>query len=71
MKTKVYELIIKIQEEKKAMNKFPTHALYAELLTASLLSRQELNKVLNELYFLGMIMVGDTVNDKYITIKEA
>lgn len=70
MTSKVYELIAGIEAGKKAKNRFPTYALYSELLTAANLTRQELNKALNELFRLEVISVGETVNDKYITINE-
>ena len=70
MTSKVYELIAGIEAGKKEKKMFPTHALYNELLTASKLTRQELNKALNELFRLDVIQVGETVNDKYITINE-
>ena len=70
MTSKVYELIAGIEAGKKEKKMFPTHTLYNELLTASKLTRQELNKALNELFRLEVIQVGETVNDKYITINE-
>ena len=63
----VYELIRDIEKDKKERRIFPAHAMYRELLNKSELPIEDINSVLNKLFKAGFILVGETINDKYIT----
>lgn len=69
MKTKIYDAICEIEQEKKERNVFPTYALYSEIIIKTNLNMMDVNTVLNELFKAGFISVGDTVNEKYITTE--
>jgi DNA-directed RNA polymerase delta subunit len=62
------EIIINIENEKKGRNIFPFHALFREVVKESGLETKEVRRQLNILYKQGKIKVGETINDKYITL---
>lgn len=61
--------IRKIVERKRLTKQYPPHALfYADLLTAGQ-DQECLKNELRELARSGMIHIGVTINDYYITLK--
>lgn len=58
----VYRELRRLEEAKHAAHRLPGHTLYRELSA-------HLASVLNSLYKQGRITVGDTINDKYISIS--
>ena len=65
-------IIFKIIADKKKRNIEPNHALFKEVFdraTIEGIAADEIRNGLNELFINGAIEVGDTLNDKYITIK--
>lgn len=66
------QLLDKIREiigNKRSRNIAPAHALfYGDLLTAGQ-DREQLKQELRELARSGIIRIGCTINDYYITIK--
>ena len=65
-------IILEIIADKQQRNIEPTHALFKEVFdraTIEGIAADEIKKGLNELYLAGEIVVGDTLNDIYITIK--
>ena len=66
-------IISEITADKKKRNIEPTHTLYKEVYAIAKskgLSIEEVKNGLNELYLAGEIEVGDTLNDKWIKIKD-
>ena len=64
-------IILKIIAEKKARNIEPTHALFRDVFdraTIEGIAADEIRNGLNELYLVGEIEVGETLNDKWIRI---
>ena len=54
------------------MNIEPTHAFFKDVFDRAMsegIAADEIRNGLNELFINGEIEVGDTLNDKYITIK--
>ena len=49
-----------IEGERRAKSVEPIHALYRDL-------HRRVDEALNRLYKAGMIRVGDTINDRYIS----
>ena len=65
-------IILKIIADKKQRNIEPTHVLFKEVFdraTIEGVAPDEIRKGLNELFINGEIVVGRTINDKYIKIK--
>lgn len=52
-----------MEQAKKDAHRLPDHTVYREL-------EKHLSSALNALYKEGRIIVGNTVNDKYIRITE-
>ena len=66
-------IILEIIAEKKVRNIEPTHALFKDVFdraTIEGIAADEIKKGLNELFWAGEIEVGDTLNDKWIKIKD-
>ena len=64
-------IILKVIADKKQRNIEPTHALFKEVFdraTIEGIAVDEIIKGLNELFTVGEIEVGDTLNDKWIRI---
>ena len=64
-------IILEIIAEKKARNIEPTHALFKEVYYRGQnkgLSATSIKSGLNELFINGEIEVGNTLNDKWISV---
>lgn len=61
------ELIKKLQSEKERDKIHPTHVMYKDLRS---IAGNDISGELNAFYKAGKIIVGRTLNDKYIKIKE-
>ena len=64
-------IILKVIADKKQRNIEPTHALFKEVFdraTIEGIAADEIRNGLNELYLVGEIEVGDTLNDKWIIV---
>lgn len=64
----MFELIKKIEIERKEAKKFPTFALYLDLIERSGKSFAEVQKELRQLIDEGKIKHGRTINDFYFYI---
>ena len=66
-----FKIINQISNEKKAKGIEPTHALFKEVFdraTIEGIAADDVKKGLNELFINGKIVVGDTLNDKWIRV---
>ena len=68
MKDKVKEIILAIVEDNKVKKNGRDYALLLEIKKTV---GMELNKVLNEMYKNKEIIVGDTINDKWIKLNNS
>lgn len=68
MKT-ITEIINQIEEDKKSKNIFPTHALFREIVHIHGNS-DEVRNELNKLYIEKKIIIGNTINDRYIILND-
>lgn len=64
------ELIINVISEKEAAGIAPAHALvFKDIITKMPADRHRIEKELKELEAAGMIRIGNTINDRYINLK--
>ncbi|MDR1373161.1 MAG: hypothetical protein LBJ17_08645 [Dysgonamonadaceae bacterium] len=63
----VLEIIDRIETGKKAARIFPFHATLREVATMHG-NREHVRRELNRLYAEGMIIAGQTANDKYVYV---
>lgn len=67
----IIEIINKLEEENKRNKIAVSHVLFIPLLRECIklgISKEELSAELNKLYKDGKIKVGNTINDKHISI---
>lgn len=65
----LYRLISSMEREREEAGTVPSHVLFTRLCNAAGMPQRELSLALNRLYVAGLILAGDTINDKYITTK--
>lgn len=67
----IIEIINKMEQLKKQNNVTPSHVLFIPLSIECCkhgFSKEKLSDELNKLYKAGKVKVGQTINDKYITV---
>lgn len=63
----IIEIINQIEADKKARKIAPTHATFLEIVSIHG-NRDEVRNKLNQLYVERKIVIGETINDKYIKL---
>lgn len=66
MKDLIVKIISEIQEENRIKNIVPDHALWSQVRNELL---KDIKTILNELISEGKLELGNTINDKYLKLK--